>query len=125
MRRKKIEKLIFNILMLLPFLLTLIYFLVTTFSLQQSGEMLTCTDYLNVLFEFTVFDAAVVPELNPPLLTPITYFVELLGMPMTLGFFLGWFISYLVTIELLKILYDFIMFLPRVLRSMIERGLND
>lgn len=126
MRRKKVEKLIFNILMLTPLLIALATLIIIAFSNNQTGNEISVDLVLDIWSQSMVFADLEGAFTNmPPLAMPIVNLFTILGFNEMIGFIIGYYINYLIIIELLKILYDFIMFLPRVLRSLMERGIND
>lgn len=120
MKKRKIEKQIFSILKLLPLLMILVYFALNFASSWSTGTNIVNSTILTNFNEIMA-NFSVVTEVA----TPIQYFLEeIFGLNTVLTLSISYYLVWLIITELLWIIYDVIIFLPRIMRSMIEKGMD-
>lgn len=107
--------------MLLPLLMALALILLNFSELWHSGTntlpSAIITKFNDILSNFT---------LNEDFTMPLKYlFTNIFELNTTLSTSLSNYIMYLVMIELVHVLYDLIIFLPRFIRSLIDKGVKD
>lgn len=126
MRRKKVEKQIFSFLMWLPFVIIGFYLVGGVFAANQTGNIINIINPETIFLEIAMFLTGSDMEYMWPTLGQVFFDLgTIIGIPEVYSLILAILIPYWITIEFAHILYDFIIFLPKVLRSMIERGMND
>lgn len=121
MRRKKIENYLFNFLKWLPFFVLGVYSLIKIMYCINHDVTFDVSSYF---YDFQLIlvggDSTFVWN---QVCQAVFDFGELIGAPSVyFGCFAVLFI-YWVSVELLHILYDFVIFVPRAIRSIIEKGM--
>lgn len=121
MRHKKIEKTIFNVLMLLPLILVLVYFVQNFANLWgnhiELSNSIVLSNFNQIMANFNVSNTFT---------QPIYYFLHnIFGMEETISNILACYFIYLIIVELLHILYDLFIFIPKVMRSLLNRGMKE
>lgn len=126
MRRKKVEKQLFSFLMWLPLVVIGFYLIGGIFAANQTGNIVNIINPETIFLEIAMFLTGGDLEYIWPTLGQVFFDLgTIIGIPEVYSLILAILIPYWITIEFAHILYDFIILLPRLLRSMIERGLND
>ncbi len=118
MTRKKIENLIFNILKLLPLILFLGWYLMAIIRNQHNTFDITALSTYQTLLSYINLGS-----LNSLIVEPIVYFMSVFGLSNDIVYVVSNYIQYIVVIELVHLLYDVIIFIPRSCRSIVERGM--
>lgn len=126
MRRKKVEKQLFSFLMWLPLVIIGFYLIGGVFAANQTGNIVNIINPETIFLEIAMFLTGGDLEYVWPTLGEVFFNLgTIIGIPDVYSLILAILIPYWITIELVHILYDFIIFLPRLLRSLMERGIND
>lgn len=121
MKKRKIEKITFGILKLLPLLLVVVLYLLNFSTVWSTGATVVANDVVtnmnNIMSNFSIINTFT---------QPIYYLLNtIFGMNTDISTLISNYMLWLVLVELLYVLYDLIIYLPRLLRSLVERGMND
>lgn len=121
MKKRKIEKIIFNLLMCTPLLLVLVLYCLNFSGLWSTGTIDTASSVLTkfneIMANFT---------LNSNFTTPIKYLMNtIFSLNATISESIASYIVWLVLIELIHLLYDILILIPRMIRNMLDKGLGD
>lgn len=122
MKTKKIEKTIFNLLMLLPFILGFCYYAFYFATLWRNSSAtisvsLILTNFFSIFTRFGILNTYTLP---------VKYLmINIFGVTDYVANALSIYFIYMIIVELLHVLYNLIVWLPRTLRSLIERGARE
>ena len=120
MKKKKVEKVIFHMLYVLPFLMVMTYWLWSIVYANNHESTLTISSLYDSFI--SVFDNTLLGFVY----TPINYFlVNVMSLGSNLSSIISLLIQYWVIVELVVLLYRLVVFIPRALCSIIDSGLGD
>ena len=107
--------------MLLPLLLVLVLYCLNFSGYWSTGTLDTASSVLtkfnDIMANFT---------LNSTFTSPISYLMNnIFSLNITLANSISSYVVWLVLIELIHLLYDILILIPRVIRNMIDKGLGD
>lgn len=120
MRKKRFEKIIFTILMLLPLILFGVWLLCGVVKNNNGSFDLTSSNAYEMMLSF-VSNGVEVGFVSDA----IKYFFGIFGVNNAIALSISMYVQYIVLIELVHIIYDVVIFIPRCVRSILERVIRE
>lgn len=120
MRKKRFEKIIFALLMLLPLILFAVWLLCCIVKNNNGSFDLTSSNAYEMMLSFVSNGVAV-----GPISDAIKYFFGIFGVNEIISLAISMYVQYVVLIELVHIIYDIVIFIPRALRVILEKVIKE